>query len=84
MALFIWEAPLEADVAGLTLDFDCSLRDEFLAFTGILPDIYLAARPAPGLIGGSRRAITDVERGIMVVSSSYSGTMLIPENSIKG
>lgn len=56
----------------LGLWVDCSLREEFLAFTGIFPDIYLAARPAPGFMGGRRRAITEVERGMIVVSSSYS------------
>jgi hypothetical protein len=50
----------------------CSFRDEFFILIGIFPDMYLAARPAPGLLGGSRRAMTDVERGIRVVSSSYS------------
>lgn len=62
-------------VAGLLVD--CSFREEFLAVTGILPDIYLAALPAPGLMGGNRRAMIDVERGMMVVSSSYSGGMLV-------
>jgi hypothetical protein len=48
------------------------LRDEFFALTGILPDTYLAARPAPGFMGGSRRATTVVDLGMIVVSSSYS------------
>jgi hypothetical protein len=67
----------------LTVDFafvllaDCSFREEFLALTGILPDMYLAALPAPGLMGGSRRAMIEVERGMMVVSSSYSGEVLV-------
>jgi len=73
MALFISVTPfvLDADFA-LDLLMNSSFRDEFLAFTGILPDIYLAALPAPGLIGGNLRAMTDVERGMIVVSSSYS------------
>lgn len=60
--------------AGFAVDLlaGCSFREEFFAVTGILPDMYLAARPAPGLMGGSRRAMMDVERGIIVVSSSYS------------
>jgi hypothetical protein len=59
-------------------DFDaCSFREEFLAFMGILPDMYRAALPAPGLMGGSRRAMTDVARGMRAVSSSYSSTQLI-------
>jgi hypothetical protein len=59
---------------GFVMDLlaNCSFREVLLAVTGILPDIYLAARPAPGLMGGSRRAMMDVERGMMVVSSSYS------------
>lgn len=40
---------------------------------GTLPDMYRAALPAPGLVGGSRRATTEVDRGMMVVSSSYTG-----------
>lgn len=43
---------------------------EFLALTGIFPETYLAAPPLPGLDAGSRLAITVVERGTMVVSSS--------------
>ena len=50
----------------------CSFRDEFLAFTGILPVMYRWALPAPLFIAGNRRAMTVVERGIMAVSSSYS------------
>ena len=50
----------------------CSFREVFFAVTGILPDMYLAALPAPGLMGGNRRAMMDVERGMIVVSSSYS------------
>jgi hypothetical protein len=59
---------------GFVMDLlaDCSFREVFLDVTGILPDIYLAARPAPGLMGGKRRAMMDVERGMMVVSSSYA------------
>ena len=65
-------------VAGFTFDFfaACSFRDEFLAFRGILPVIYLAALPAPGFMGGSRRAVTEVERGMIVVSSSYSAGLV--------
>jgi hypothetical protein len=59
------------------LSIDCSFLEEFLAVTGILPDMYRAARPAPGLLGGSRRATTDVERGMIVVSSSYSMGLLV-------
>jgi hypothetical protein len=63
--------------AGFAADLlaGCSFREEFFAVTGILPDMYLAARPAPGLMGGSRRAMMDVERGMIVVSSSYSRGM---------
>ena len=70
IALFIWAMALLAEIFDL-LD-DCSFRDEFLVFIGILPFTYLAARPAPAFIGGRRRAIIEVERGIIVVSSSYS------------
>src|SRR4051795_7685232 len=59
------------------LSIDCSFLEAFLAATGILPDIYRAARPAPGLLGGSRRATTEVERGMIVVSSSYSVGLLV-------
>jgi hypothetical protein len=57
-----------------TLDLfdDCSFRDEFLVFIGIFPVTYLAARPAPAFIGGSRRAIMEVDRGMIVVSSTNS------------
>jgi hypothetical protein len=60
--------------AGFMLDLfiDCSFREAFFAFTGILPDTYLKAFPAPFFRGGNRRAMTEVERGIIVVSSSYS------------
>ena len=51
--------------------FACSLRDEFFAFTGILPVTYLAALPAPFFAAGARRAVTSVERGMIAVSSSY-------------
>jgi hypothetical protein len=43
-----------------------------LAFTGIFPVTYLAALPAPAFIGGSRRAIMEVDRGMIVVSSTNS------------
>lgn len=76
MALFIWVGIVGfVDFAVALLD-DCSLREEFFILTGILPDMYLAARPAPGLIGGNRRAMTEVDRGIIVVSSSYSVALL--------
>jgi len=77
IALFIWAAAFV--VAGFALDLlvDCSFLDEFLALMGILPVMYLAARPAPGFMGGRRRARTDVDRGIMVVSSSYSIQLLV-------
>jgi len=63
------------DLAADLVD-DCSLREEFFMLTGILPDMYLAARPAPGLMGGNRRAMTEVDLGIIVVSSSYSVVLL--------
>lgn len=61
-------------VVGFALDLldDCSFRDEFLVFIGIFPFTYLAARPAPCFMGGRRRAIMEVDRGMIVVSSSYS------------
>jgi hypothetical protein len=73
MALLIFAAALE-EVDDFVVDFapGCSRLEEFLAFTGILPDMYRAARPAPAFNGGSRLAMMDVERGIIVVSSSYS------------
>ena len=39
---------------------------------GILEETYLLAVPLPGLFGGNRRAIIDVDLGITVVSSAYS------------
>ena len=39
---------------------------------GILEETYLWAVPFPGLFGGNRRAIMEVDRGITVVSSAYS------------
>jgi hypothetical protein len=62
-------------VVGFVLDLldDCSFRAEFLVFIGIFPFTYLAARPAPAFMGGSRRAIIEVDRGMMVVSSTNSG-----------
>ena len=51
---------------------DCSFRDEYLVLIGIFPLTYLAARPAPCFMGGRRRAMMVVDRGMMVVSSSYS------------
>src|SRR5690349_14189415 len=70
-ALFMSAAPFETalTVAALIV---CSLRDWFFALTGILPETYRAALPAPGFIGGRRRATTVVDRGMIVVSSSYS------------
>ena len=47
-----------------------STRCWFLALTGIFPETYRAALPAPGLVAGKRRAMTVVERGIWTVSSS--------------
>jgi hypothetical protein len=41
-----------------------STRCWFLALTGIFPETYRAALPAPGFVAGRRRAITVVERGI--------------------
>lgn len=70
-ALFICAIALLVAVA-LADCFACSLRDEFFAFTGILPVTYLAARPAPFFGAGVLFAVTNVERGIMAVSSSYS------------
>lgn len=49
-----------------------SVREAFRALTGILPETYRAAPPLPGRAAGNRRAITEVDRGIIVVSSSYS------------
>ena len=42
------------------------------AFTGARPETYLAAPPFPGLFAGNRRARTEVDLGMIVVSSSYS------------
>jgi hypothetical protein len=78
MALLICVMPPVFDaVFVLDLLAGCSFREVFFAVTGILPDMYLAALPAPGLIGGSRRAMIDVERGMIVVSSSYSTRRLV-------
>ncbi len=71
MALLIWVKAFDVAFADAVL-VACSLRDEFLAEAGIFPDTYLAARPAPGLMGGNRRAMTVVDRWMIVVSSSYS------------
>lgn len=71
MALFIWLMAFDVTLAVAALVV-CSLREEFLAATGILPETYLAPRPAPGFAAGSRRATTVVDRGMIVVSSSYS------------
>lgn len=71
MLLFICERAFAAGF-GCGLVDGGSFREEFLALIGILPVMYRAALPAPGLVGGSRRAMIDVERGIIVVSSSYS------------
>jgi len=76
IALFICVRPFEVADVFEDLLF-CSLRDEFLALIGIFPDMYLAALPAPGLIGGKRRAMIEVDRGMMVVSSSYSTALLV-------
>ena len=62
MALFICSRALEVALVDAAVRFVCSLREEFLAVTGILPETYLAARPAPGLLAGSRRATTVVDR----------------------
>ena len=56
----------------LDLFDDCSFRDEFLVLIGIFPVTYLAARPAPAFMGGSRRAMMEVDRGMIVVSSTNS------------
>src|ERR1700722_17277446 len=78
MALFNFiELLVLADCLTPAFDADCSFREEFFAFTGIFPDMYRAARPAPAFNGGNRRAMMDVDRGIMVVSSSYSGRLLV-------
>lgn len=69
LAVFIWAAGV---VVGLAADLACSLRDEFFAFVGILPVMYRWALPAPFFIAGNRRAMTDVPRGMIAVSSSYS------------
>jgi len=39
---------------------------------GILEETYLWAVPFPGLLGGNRRAMMEVDLGITVVSSAYS------------
>ena len=57
-------------VAGL--EIGASVRVELRALTGILPDTYRAAPPRPAFAGGSLLAIIEVERGMIVVSSSYS------------
>jgi hypothetical protein len=69
IALVFW---VDALGAALAVDLACSLRDEFFAFMGILPVMYRWALPAPFFIAGKRRAMTDVERGMIAVSSSYS------------
>jgi len=74
-------APFISDTCwGPLVDFDCftsfdteaSALCEFLEFCGILPETYLAAPPLPAFAAGRRFAITVVDRGMMVVSSSYS------------
>lgn len=55
-----------------TFGMDDSALCEFLGLCGILPVTYLAAPPRPGFRAGSRFAITVVERGMIVVSSSNS------------
>lgn len=42
------------------------------AVVGILEETYLCAVPFPGLLGGNRRAMIEVDLGITVVSSAYS------------
>ena len=66
-------------IGGFALDLcdACSFRDEFLALMGIFPVTYLAARPAPAFMGGSRRAIMEVDRGMIVVSSTNSTKWLV-------
>jgi hypothetical protein len=76
MALLIFGTTVELAVFVLDLVVDISFLDEFLAFTGIFPDIYRAARPAPAFKGGNRRAMMEVDLGMIVVSSSYSMTLL--------
>lgn len=49
---------------------------EFFAFAGILPETYRAAPPRPGFAAGSRFAMTVVDRGIIMVSSSYTESRL--------
>lgn len=44
---------------------------------GILDETYLLAVPLPGLLGGNRRAMIDVDLGITVVSSAYSKDMSV-------
>jgi hypothetical protein len=44
----------------------------FLELVEIDPVTYLAALSRPGLAAGKRLAITDIDRGITSVSSSYS------------
>lgn len=57
-------------IAGL--EIDTSVRAELRALTGIFPDTYRAAPPRPAFTGGSRLATIVVDRGTIVVSSSYS------------
>jgi hypothetical protein len=50
---------------------DVSMREK-RTFEADEPVTYLAPFPLPGLDGGRRRTVTDVARGIMVLSSVYS------------
>jgi len=50
---------------------------------GILEDTYLWAVPFPGLLGGNRRAMMEVDLGITVVSSAYSRNRCQTEVSMK-
>ena len=70
MGLPFVEALIAAGAALLESVRVASTRCWFLALTGIFPETYRAALPAPGLVAGKRRAMTVVERGIWTVSSS--------------
>lgn len=55
-----------------------SALEEFLAESGAFPDTYRAAPPFPALMAGKRLAMIDVDRGMIVVSSSYSASHVSP------
>lgn len=53
---------------GVLYEADC----DFGSVELLAPAMYMAALPFPGRADGSRRTITDDERGIIVESSLYS------------